>query len=114
MTTIEVFEWCGTILGLIGSYTLALNIRISRYGWFVFLAANIAMGLFGLYGRHYGVLLQSLGFTGSSLIGVYRAFVVASRQLATRPALRLVQIEPAPHIPQTMRIAPLRRQLPRT
>jgi len=92
MTLVEVFEWAGSILGLAGSYTLAFNIRISRYGWFVFLAANIAQGLFGFYGHHYGVLLQAIGFTGSSLMGVYRAFVAPPRQhrLPATPALRVV------------------------
>jgi nicotinamide riboside transporter PnuC len=75
MTSIETFEWFGTISSLTGAYLLAFNTRISRYGWIFFLCANVAMIIFSVQAGHSGVLTQSIGFMGSSLLGIYRAFV---------------------------------------
>ena len=67
-------EWTGSLAGLLGSALLATHTRVSRYGWFAYLIANIAMGLFALSGHHYGLLVQQVGFTGTSIFGIYRAF----------------------------------------
>ena len=74
--TLHVLDWCGCSLGLVGAYTLALRLRISRYGWVSFFIANIAYvfmaGRLGLL----GLLAQQVGFMGSSAIGIYRHFFV--------------------------------------
>ena len=67
------FEWAGSLLGLLGSYLLATQTRMSRYGWVVFLAANVSMIMFAFGIEHYGLLVQQVGFMGSSLLGLYRA-----------------------------------------
>ncbi|BAP89070.1 uncharacterized protein E1O_19390 [Burkholderiales bacterium GJ-E10] len=67
-------EWTGSVVGLLGSALLATHTRVSRYGWFAYLIANIAMGLFAFSGRHYGLLVQQMGFTVTSVFGIYRAF----------------------------------------
>ncbi len=68
-----IFEWSGAILGLLGALLLALNIRVSRYGWILFLAANIAMIAFALQIQARGLLLQQIGFVITSTLGLYRA-----------------------------------------
>ena len=70
---ITFLEWFGAISGLAGAFLLATHSRLSRYGWLAFLAANIAMIGFAWKIQRYGLLLQQLGFMGTSLLGIYRA-----------------------------------------
>ena len=86
---ITYLDWTGCILGLLGAYTLALNLRFSRLGWIAFLAANVAyIALAHLLGMR-GLLAQQIGFCGSSLLGVYRSFLTSQSpfQLAARSML---------------------------
>lgn len=77
-TSILFLEWAGALAGLVGALLLALNNRHSRYGWFGFLLANFLMIGFALAGRHWGLLTQQVGFTLTSLIGIYRARIFRS------------------------------------
>jgi len=70
---IAFLEWAGSIAGLLGAFLLATHTRVSRFGWLAFLAANLAMIGFALGIDRYGLLLQQLGFMGTSLLGIYRA-----------------------------------------
>lgn len=72
MTTF--LEWSGCCLGLFGALLLATNTRVSRYGWAAFLGSNIALILFSLAIQRDGLLLQQIGFTATSLLGLYRSF----------------------------------------
>lgn len=73
MNAVHVWEWAGSILGLVGAFLLATNSRVSRYGWVAFLAANVAMIAFAVGIGAHGLLLQQLGFMGTSCLGLYRA-----------------------------------------
>ena len=68
-----VFEWSGSLLGLLGALLLATNSRVSRYGWVAFLFANVAMIAFALMIGAHGLLLQQAGFTFTSFLGLYRS-----------------------------------------
>lgn len=68
------FEWSGALVGLLGALLLAMNVRISRYGWLAFLAANAFMIAFALCLDLRGLLVQQIGYTATSLLGIYRAF----------------------------------------
>lgn len=70
---ITVFEWAGSLLGLLGAFLLATHSRVSRYGWVAFLAANLAMVAFAIGIDRYGLLLQQVGFTATSLLGLRRS-----------------------------------------
>lgn len=70
---IDICEWTGSLLGLLGAFMLATHSRVSRYGWLAFLVANIAMVGFALGIERYGLFVQQLGFMGTSLLGIYRA-----------------------------------------
>lgn len=72
MTT--ALEWAGALLGLLGAYLIARHGRFARYGWVAFLAANAAMAGFAAATAAYGLLLQQLGFTGTALLGLRRAW----------------------------------------
>ena len=71
--TISVFEWTGSLLGLLGALLLATHSRLSRFGWIAFIAANVATIVFAIGISRYGLLLQQIGFTATSLLGLYRA-----------------------------------------
>lgn len=70
---ISFLEWAGCFAGLLGAFLLATHTRVSRYGWLAFLAANLLMIAFAAAIRHYGLLVQQVGFMGTSLLGIHRA-----------------------------------------
>jgi hypothetical protein len=72
MDTLQVFEWTGTVLGLLGAFLLATNSRISRYGWVAF---GFALGI-----HANGLLLQQVGFMATSLLALYRAGMLPLRK----------------------------------
>jgi hypothetical protein len=74
---LHVYEWSGSILGLAGAFLLATHSALSRLGWVLFLAANLAMIAFAAGIGAYGLLLQQLGFTVTSLLGIYRSRAAA-------------------------------------
>jgi len=67
-----LFEWVGTILGVGGAFLLAINTRISHYGWLLFLAANVSIVTFAFMIDRKGLMTQQVFFTATSLIGMYR------------------------------------------
>lgn len=77
MMDIQTIEWAGSITGLVGATLLALNTKISRYGWVFFLASNGLLITFSLLGGHKGLLLMQCGFTLTSLLGLYRTWGAA-------------------------------------
>ena len=72
MTGLSFFEWAGSVMGLLGAFVLATNSRFSCYGWLAFLVANVCMLVFAVNIHAYGLLLQQIGFTATSLLGIYR------------------------------------------
>lgn len=57
--------------GLLGSYLLAGGGRWAGIGWLAFLASNAAWLWFAWRQSHPGLFLQQVGFTGSSLLGIW-------------------------------------------
>ena len=80
-----MLEWSGSLLGLVGAFLLATNSRVSRYGWIAFLAANVFMICFAVAIHAYGLLAQQIGFTGTSLLGLYRSFPALRGVIARKP-----------------------------
>ena len=76
---VAAFEWTGALLGLLGAFLLATHSRVSRYGWLAYLGANVAMTAFAAAIGAYGLLIQQLGFTITTLLGLYRSGLVALR-----------------------------------
>ncbi|OJY56632.1 MAG: hypothetical protein BGP19_04600 [Thiobacillus sp. 0-1251] len=72
-----VFEWAGAFLGLAGAALLALNVRASRFGWLLFLLSNGAWITYGIKVGAHGLVVMQIGFTLTSLMGVYRWLVAA-------------------------------------
>jgi hypothetical protein len=77
--------WASAVAGLAGAYLLAANRRISRWGWVGLLLANLFAIGFALRASHCGLLVQQVGFIGSSVLGIWRSGLIA---------------KPAPHCDQ--------------
>jgi nicotinamide riboside transporter PnuC len=69
---ILVLEWAGSILGVLGALILALNSRISGWGFALFLASNICWIAFAVDRGLSGLLFMQLVFTLTSLIGCWK------------------------------------------
>lgn len=67
------FEWAGCFFGLLGAFLLATNSRVSKYGWVAFLAANILMIALAVSIDRNGLLIQQIGFSATSILGLYRS-----------------------------------------
>ena len=74
---IHCSEWCGSIIGLLGDFLLATPGAYARWGWVAFLVANIALIAFAVGIGGYGLRLQQVGFTATSLLGLRRSRAVA-------------------------------------
>jgi nicotinamide riboside transporter PnuC len=69
---IETIEWIGCITGLCGASLLSLNNRYSGWGFVLFLLSNVAWIVFGLMSHATGMVVMQIGFTATSLMGVWR------------------------------------------
>ena len=76
---VAVFEWTGAVLGLLGAFLLATHSAVSRYGWLAFLFANFAMMAFALSIGAHGLLVQQIGFTCTTLLGLRRSGLLSLR-----------------------------------
>lgn len=85
LTTVQLVEWIGSLLGLLGSALLAANVKISRYGWVVFLFSNAFLIAFSVSMGLQGLLTMQIGFALTSSLGVYRAFLSHPRGSASQP-----------------------------
>jgi len=69
---LELIEWIGCATGLCGAALLALNNRYSGWGFVLFLVSNVAWIYFGLLTHATGMVVMQVGFTATSLMGVWR------------------------------------------
>jgi hypothetical protein len=65
-------EILGSVAGLAGAFLLATNTSISRWGWVLFLVANVALIGFSIGIERVWLLIQQMGFMATSLLGLYR------------------------------------------
>jgi hypothetical protein len=68
----NLLQWAGCIFGLSGAFLLALNNRFSGYGFYLFLVSNAAWIAFAMLTSVQALSVQNIGFTLTSLIGIYR------------------------------------------
>ncbi len=76
-------QWGGCLLGLGGAGLLALKNRLSGYGFVLFLLSNIAWIAFGFLTQATGIIVMQIGFTLTSLVGVWQWLVVPRHELST-------------------------------
>lgn len=93
---LTIIEWSGSSLGLVGAYLLAFRNRVSHWGWVAFLVSNVLMMVLASSAHLWGLFAMQLGFMGSSLIGIYRAFRDLQPAFAPTQAAAGVSTGPAP------------------
>jgi len=69
---LNVTGWLGSIFGLIGSLLLAINTSFSGWGFVAFLFSNAAWLFYGVKTKTWSIVSMQVGFTATSLIGIYR------------------------------------------
>lgn len=65
-------DWVACGFALAGSLLLAVRCRVSAWGWVSFLLSNLAWIVYAIATGTSSLLAQNLGFTLTSLIGIYR------------------------------------------
>lgn len=71
---IDLLGYVGALAGPLGAVLLALNIRISPYGYVFFLLSSVCMTVYGIAGQDDKVVLQNGLFTLINLVGLIRWF----------------------------------------
>jgi hypothetical protein len=69
---VRQLEWTGALTGIAGSGLLACHLAISGYGFGLFLLSNLFWLAFGVKSRAWGLVTMQVGYTVTSLIGLYR------------------------------------------
>lgn len=69
-------DWIGCATGLLGAALLSMNNRHSGWGFVLFLVSNFAWMTFGLITHSSSMVLMQIGFTATSLVGVWKWLIV--------------------------------------
>ena len=69
---LRFFEWAGCATALAGSLLLALHATFSGWGFVVYLISNASWTAFAILSRTWGIFVMQVGFTATSLVGVWR------------------------------------------
>lgn len=81
----EILEWTGTICGITGATLIASNVRLSPWGWWLFLTSSLALCAYGLLIGAYGIMLLNVCFVGTNCLGLARVWLPYMRNQAGRP-----------------------------
>jgi hypothetical protein len=71
----RAIEAIAAAFGLVGAWLLATKGEHAAWGWWAFLGSNAGWLAFAWIRRHWFLLLQQVGFTGSSLWGIWNWMV---------------------------------------
>lgn len=65
-------QWIGGAFGVLGALLLALNNRLSGWGFVSFLPSNVCWIAFGIMTNAPGLIFMQAAFTATGLLGIYR------------------------------------------
>lgn len=68
---------CALSMG--GSLAIALNNRFSRYGFIMFLIANVGWSIVAIATQQWFLLLQNLFFSFTSALGIYNTWLNSAK-----------------------------------
>lgn len=71
-----LIELCSMTCALVGSLLLALKGRLAAWGWVLFGLSNAGWIVFALGHRHWYFLAQQIGFSITSIIGIWSWLIV--------------------------------------
>jgi len=100
MLLLDGSEIAGSISGLLGAWLLAVRGRNANLGWWAYLASNLCWMTFALLLNRQWLMVQTIGFTASSVVGIWNYWAV-ERYPGLRPiqiSLRRAVPRPAPLI----------------
>ena len=86
---VDVAEIVGAINGMAGAWLIALRFKYSRWGWIAYLISNICWVAFAADIHRNWLLIQMIGFTFSSVVGVWNYWIVASYPQLPRTILQI-------------------------
>jgi hypothetical protein len=67
----HAIEAAAAVCGLVGAVLLAGTAQHAAWGWTAFLASNVGWIAFGWIRGHWFLVLQQIGFTATSLLGIW-------------------------------------------
>lgn len=80
---IEMLEWLGALLGIVGSLLLASNSQYSRWGFVAYLVSNICLIVFAVVIQAVGIATMYTLYTVIAIYGVIQWFPCKRREQIT-------------------------------
>ena len=68
----KVLEWFGATTAIVYSLLVASNTGYEVTGFTLLFVSALAIGLWALLSRHYGILLLQFFYAGAGIVGVFR------------------------------------------
>lgn len=69
----ETFKWLSSLLGILGGFILALNLKVSPYGFLILATSSFSMLISSYINQDKGLIFYSLSiFLFVDLLGIYR------------------------------------------
>lgn len=69
----EIFKWASSMLGILGGFLLALNLKVSPYGFLILATSSFSMLVSSCINKDKGLIFYSLSiFLFVDLLGIYR------------------------------------------
>jgi len=77
-----LLEWSGAITGALGALLLALRLRVSGWGWALFLVSNVLWIGYGLLSGRWSIVFMQVFMTATSMLGIYRWIILGEKKPA--------------------------------
>ena len=74
----KILEWFGVITAIIYSLLVASNTGYEVLGFTLLFISALAIGLWALLYKHYGILLLQFFYASAGIIGVWRWFCLCT------------------------------------
>lgn len=71
----ELLEWTGTVCGIAGATLIACNVRLSPWGWWLFLISSLSMAVYAVKIGAYGLMLLNICFVATNCLGLWRVWL---------------------------------------
>ncbi len=72
--TMNNLEWIGSAAGLLGAFTIAMNLDISKYAFFIFSISAGAWLISAIEMKKKSLIWLNIGYLSINVLGLYRWF----------------------------------------
>lgn len=76
-------EWGGALSGIAGAALLSSNVRLSPYGWLLFLCSSLFLCCYAIQAQAWGVLALNACFVATNINGIVRCWLPFYRATKT-------------------------------